>query len=100
QRPLLRIYDTGGVSVFDAIDRADRAGADFVVGPLTREEVVAAAGISTPRPPMLALNFLPPELSPPPAFTQFALSPEDEAREVARRVIADGHRRGVALVPI
>jgi outer membrane PBP1 activator LpoA protein len=100
QRPLLRVYDTGGVSISEALDRATRAGADFVVGPLTREEVVAAAGIFIPRPPMLALNFLPPEHSVPQAFTQFALSPEDEARQVARRVVADGHRRGVALVPI
>ena len=35
----------------------------------------------------------------PQRFYQFALSPEDEAREVARRVIADGRPRGVALVP-
>jgi uncharacterized protein len=30
---------------------------------------------------------------------QFALSPEEEARQVARRVVADGNRAGVALVP-
>src|SRR5262249_13441229 len=32
-------------------------------------------------------------------FYQYALSPEDEARLAARRVLEDGHRRGVALVP-
>ena len=32
-------------------------------------------------------------------FYQFALSPEDEARSVARRVVADGRMKGVAIVP-
>ena len=48
---------------------------------------------------MLALNVLPPEHRVPGAFYQFALAPEDEARQAARRVLADGHARGVALVP-
>jgi len=49
--------------------------------------------------PVLALNFLPPERPAPPQFYQYALSPEDEARLVARRVLEDHHQRGVALVP-
>ncbi len=48
---------------------------------------------------MLALNFLPVEKPAPAAFYQFALSPEDEARQAARRIIADGHRVGIAFVP-
>jgi hypothetical protein len=32
-------------------------------------------------------------------FYQFALSPEDEARQAARRILADGHRHGIAIVP-
>jgi len=52
-----------------------------------------------PRPPLLALNFLPPERVAPAQFYQYALSPEDEARLAARRVLEDHHRRGVALVP-
>jgi outer membrane PBP1 activator LpoA protein len=74
-------------------------GADFIVGPLTREEVVAAADFPGLKVPLLALNFLPPERVPPAQFYQYALSPEDEARLVARRVLEDHHRRGVALVP-
>jgi len=98
-RPRVRIYDTSAMSVAEAVQHATQAGAQFIVGPLTREEVIAAADLPPPHPPVLALNFLTPEHVVPPGFYQFALSPEDEARETARRILADGHRRGVALVP-
>jgi outer membrane PBP1 activator LpoA protein len=48
---------------------------------------------------MLALNFLSAGRSAPPGMDQFALSPEEEAREVARRLLAAGQKRGVALAP-
>jgi outer membrane PBP1 activator LpoA protein len=99
QRPRVRIYDTGAESVAQALSAAVSAGADFIVGPLTREEVAAAADFPGARAPLLALNFLPPEHVAPAQFYQYALSPEDEARLVARRVLEDHHRRGVALVP-
>lgn len=99
ERPRLRVYDTGAQSVADALAQATRDGADFVVGPLTREEVVAAAQFTASRPPILALNFLPSEQPAPARFYEDALSPEDEARLAARRVLEDHHRRGVALVP-
>src|SRR6185312_14430903 len=35
----------------------------------------------------------------PATFYQYALSPEDEARLAARRILEDGHRHGVAIVP-
>jgi hypothetical protein len=99
QRLHVRIYDTSEIGVGAAVSQATRDGAELIVGPLAREAVTAAASITGARPPILALNFLPPGTPTPAAFYQFALSPEDEARQVARRVLADGHRNGVALVP-
>jgi hypothetical protein len=99
QRPRLRLYDTAEISAAEAISRARDEGADFIVGPLTRDEVTAAADLGDARPPILALNFLPSDRAGPAGFYQFALSPEDEARAVARRIIDDGRRRGVAVVP-
>ncbi|TLZ27726.1 MAG: hypothetical protein E6K25_11830, partial [Gammaproteobacteria bacterium] len=61
ERPRVRVYDTGTHSVADALAQASQQGADFIVGPLTREEVAAAAAFSAPRAPLLALNFLPAE---------------------------------------
>ena len=95
----VRIYDTGTLSVAEALSRAGSSGAELIVGPLTREEVIAAAQFASTRPPLLALNFLPPETPAPARFYQYALSPEDEARLVARRILADHHRRGIAIVP-
>jgi outer membrane PBP1 activator LpoA protein len=99
ERPRVRVYDTGTQSVADALTQAVRQGADFIVGPLTREEVTAAAEFAGARAPLLALNFLPADHPAPAQFYQYALSPEDEARMAARRVLEDHHRRGVALVP-
>lgn len=100
QRPIMRVYDTGGEqSVADQIAAATQAGADFIVGPLMRQGVAAAAAERAQRPPLLALNFLPDGEQAPPLFFQFALSPVEEARLVARRVLSDGHHLGVAIVP-
>ena len=100
QRPRVRVYDTAGAVPIDGvIAAAERDGADFIVGPLLRSSVAAAARARAPRPPMLALNFLPRGEVAPPQFFQFALSPTAEARLVAQRVLADGHRLGIAIVP-
>ncbi len=97
--PPLRFYDTAQLPVAEALRLANDSGADQIIGPLLREEVQAAADYSGARPPLLALNFLAADRQPPETFVQFALSPEDEARSVARRALADGRRRAIALVP-
>ncbi|MBS0421917.1 MAG: penicillin-binding protein activator [Proteobacteria bacterium] len=99
QRTPINVYDTGETGIAESISRATQEGADIIVGPLTRDEVVAAAGLVTRRPPILALNFLPASQPTPTAFFQYALSPEDEARLAARRILADGHKNGLAIVP-
>jgi outer membrane PBP1 activator LpoA protein len=99
ERPRLRVYDTAEMSAADAVHSAASEGAELIVGPLTRDEVIAVADLAGPRPAILALNFLPADRPSPDGFFQFALSPEDEARQVAKRVIAEGRRRGVALLP-
>ncbi len=97
--PPLRFYDTAQLPVAEALRLANDSGADQIIGPLLREEVQAAADYSGARPPLLALNFLAVDRPPPETLVQFALSPEDEARSVARRALADGRRRAIALVP-
>jgi uncharacterized protein len=98
-RPDLRLYDTGALPGPEAIAQARAAGSSFVVGPLTREDVAAVAATGAQTVPVLALNFLPPDRTAPSGLYQFALSPEDEARVVAHRLLADGHHRGIALIP-
>jgi hypothetical protein len=98
-RPRLRIYDVAARDASSSYLQAISDGSDFVVGPLTREEVAGLATLADGRATTLALNFLPDGVTVPDRFYQYALSPEDEARQVARRAIADGHVAGLTLVP-
>jgi len=98
-RPDVQIYDTEGGAA-PAFVQAVQNGAQLIVGPLTRDEVTAIAALPGRAVPILALNFLPNDQAGLPGFYQFALSPEDEARQVARHALAEGNRRGVALAPI
>jgi len=96
----IRVYDVnteGGASA--AYANAVTDGAEFVIGPLLRNNVVALANDILVPVPVLTLNYLPDEILAPPGLYQFALAPEDEARSAAVRAINDGHTRGVALVP-
>ncbi|HXG28318.1 MAG TPA: penicillin-binding protein activator [Nevskiales bacterium] len=100
-RPRVRVYDGGSSPdrVLAVYERALAAGADLVVGPLSKEAVATLARMVTPTRPLLALNYLEPGQPAPANFYQFGLAPEDEARQAADRALADGHRRAVALVP-
>jgi len=97
-QPRLRIYDVTLASAPETYDQAIADGADFVIGPLLKENVQALAqrGVSTPT---LTLNFLPDDFQQSVGFYQFSLSPEDEARQVARRAAALGQYRALALAP-
>jgi outer membrane PBP1 activator LpoA protein len=97
-RPRVRIYDVGKDAA-GAYQRAIGEGANVVVGPLTKEHVQAVAALAPPGVITIALNVLPDATPVPPRFYQFALAPEDEARQVAERLLAQGQKVGVALVP-
>jgi len=97
-RPTVRAYDVADDPA-GAYRRALSEGAAFVIGPLGKEAVAAVARVADPRVPTLALNALPDGVATPPRFYQYALAPEDEARQVAERLLAEGLRSGAALVP-
>ena len=99
QRPVVKVYDTGAMSVSAAMATAQAEGTAFFVGPLTKDEITEAINQNLQRTPMLLLNFLPFEQPAPPFVYQFALSPEDEARQIARRALAQGQRRAIVLAP-
>jgi len=100
ERPFVKIYDSGETGALSAYRRAIAEGAEFVVGPLTKDEVAAIASSAETSVVTLALNQLADDQGvPPPLMFQFALDPEEEARQVAQRVVADGRSRGVVLLP-
>lgn len=99
--PQVGVYDTGATpdSLMAAYRRALDSGAEFLVGPLTREDVTTLAGSGRLAVPVLALNYLDSGQQTPFNLFQWGLATEDEARQAAERAIADRQYRAVALVP-
>ena len=94
RRPELRFYDTSaGASA--AYARAAAEANDFVVGPLSREEVDAVFAIATPPVPLLALNRG--SRMPPAGSASFSLSPEDEGITAAEYILDSGARRVLVI---
>lgn len=101
QVPVVTLYDAGGTAAGaqSAYRQAVAAGADMVIGPLIKNAVSGIAALGSLPVPVLALNTLDTNQSAPSGMFQFGLPPEDEATQVAKRVIAEGLKRGVALYP-
>jgi len=100
EQQTVRVYDVnneGGASAAYATAVAE--GAEFVIGPLLRNNVIELANDILVPVPVLTLNYLSDTTLAPPGLYQFALAPEDEARSAAQRALADGHTQAVALVP-
>jgi len=100
EQQIVRVYDVskeGGASAAYTAAVAD--GAEVVIGPLLKNNVIELANDILVPVPVLTLNYLPDDTLAPPGLFQFALAPEDEARSAAGRALADGHTLAVALVP-
>jgi uncharacterized protein len=98
-RPTVRIYDTAALTVPTALKNARADGADMVVGPLTKPEVQAANDERTGNLPMLLLNNLSGNAATGANIYQYALAPEDEARQIARQMVTSGKRNALVLTP-
>lgn len=97
-RAELHVYDTAAGAPA-ALQQARNDGNGLIIGPLTKSDVAALADLGSFNTPIIALNTLPTGRAAPIGLYQFALSPEDEARDVARHMLAQGQKRGIALVP-
>lgn len=99
QAPRIHIYDVGAGphSVWVQYQQAVNDGAQMVIGPLHKESVQTLAQAGTLAVPVLALNQAEDDSNP--ALYQFALAPEDEARQVAERARWEGHDGALALIP-
>ncbi|APZ42134.1 penicillin-binding protein activator [Acidihalobacter ferrooxydans] len=99
----LRIYNTGAqpADLLTLYAQAVSNGAQFVIGPLDRNQVsrLAASGIVSV--PTLALNYVDTanKAPLPNDFYEFGLSPSAEARQVAEKASLDGRTAAVVLVP-
>ncbi|HDX0937775.1 TPA: penicillin-binding protein activator, partial [Stenotrophomonas maltophilia] len=96
RRPDINFIDTAGTpaGALAAYDKAVASGADFVVGPLGRDEVDAVYGRKQLQVPVLALNRG--KDGPPAGSAGFSLAPEDDGIVAAEYL--RGRERGKALV--
>ncbi|MBP6750193.1 MAG: penicillin-binding protein activator [Xanthomonadaceae bacterium] len=96
-RPDVAFYDTTGTpaGTVAAYQKAVTDGADYVLGPLGRDEVGALFKESLTV-PVLALNRGP--VAPPSGNASFSLAPEDDGIAAAEYLISRNARRVVVLV--
>ena len=84
---------------FSALD----AGADWIIGPLRREDVDAMLNLAGMSTPVLALNDLPEAFVAPPGLENqvrgLSLSQDEEVRAIARHAAASGFERAILLAP-
>ncbi len=126
RRPEVAVQTMHRDDVWSPYQAAVGSGAEFVVGPLERSAVDTIASADALPVPTLALNYATRDASAPrdadepdPFATggvitrnapepsrdrpellfQFALSPEDEARLVAKRAWFDGHTKAAVIAP-
>jgi outer membrane PBP1 activator LpoA protein len=94
RRPDITFYDTAG-GVGAAYARAVAAGADFMVGPLGRDEVGRLFGPGKLDVPVLALNRG--NVAPPADSASFSLAPEDDGIAAAEYLVARKAMRALVL---
>ncbi|MFP4155959.1 MAG: penicillin-binding protein activator [Halothiobacillaceae bacterium] len=98
--PEIRHFDAGETpeDFTAALDEALAERPAVLIGPLLKGQLPALEGLPAGSPPVLALNLDEAGPPPPPQVVRFALSPEQDARAVAARMIADGRYRALMLL--
>jgi len=95
----IRLYDADASNIDIVYQQAVTDGADFIVGPLAKDAVKQLSQKDSFTTPTLMLNANDENTISHSRLYQFALLPEDEARQVAERVWLDGHSKGIILYP-
>lgn len=96
-KPALRFVDSEAGDVQLLYQRFVREGAEFVVGPLTKEELLALARNGELSVPVLGLNQTPGVTQE--NLYQFGLTPEQEVEQSASSAWFDGRQNAVVLAP-
>jgi hypothetical protein len=79
--------------------QAIQDGADFIVGPISKELVNQLQQQDKLQVPTLALNYAEDTREPTLNLYQFGLRPEDEAEQIADFALAEGRNLAITLVP-
>lgn len=94
-----KIYDTTTDDVCQLYQQALQDGAQLIVGPLTKDDVVAFSRCYQEEVPVLSLNYLPDSSNTPKHFIQFGLSPNQSAEQAADYAIQHGIAKIMLINP-
>lgn len=84
----------------EAYHAAEQQGADIIIGPLDKDRLRQLAAYPQRALPIIALNRIDTTpVSGGRALVQLALSPQDEAQQLARLAFGKGHRNGMLIYP-
>jgi len=106
-KPVITIYDTSQGDILDIYRLAIEQGAEFIVGPLTKESIQRLLDSDIEKVKTLTLNRLARDqftvesegTDITPLIYQYGLLPEDEAYQAAERIWLDGHMKVLVLTP-
>lgn len=88
-RPEIAIYDTNSNAIVNLYQQAKEQGADFIVGPLLKENINTLVSNHQINVPTLALNNVTIDTA---MLYQFGLSPDVEAAQVAEQIASEEQR--------
>ncbi len=99
-RPIVRVYNSHGTTAgsIAGYQQAVADGAQFVVGPLTRDDVTALFSQASLPVPVLALNHPDNRQLPAGDTSEFGLLPENEGAQAADRMIGRGLRHAYVII--
>jgi len=95
----IRVINTSAKAFGPLYDELSSGGFDLIVGPLEKEALASLAAMNTLPVPALGLNYLPEGTTPPDGLYQYGLSAEDEARQIADRLVDEGLNNVLVLIP-
>lgn len=95
----LTLYDTNNGGFSRIYARLLETDPDLVIGPLRKESLSRLKSQTQMPIPVLALNYTPDPGPTPEDFYQFGLASEDEVRQVAERLHAEGHHNALLFAP-
>ncbi len=98
KKPKVIVFDTNDQSINSVYKQAIGAGADFIVGPLIKQDLENLVKTTHLSVPVLALNTLPENRLYSSLLFQFGLSPETEAAAIVDKAWENHHKNALLIV--
>lgn len=95
----ITVYDTTDHDVQTVYRQAVHQGANVVVGPLIKHDVARIEAMGSALVPTLGLNRTHHSKKTTHHLFEYALSPHDEAQQVAKKILRDGASRVLVIIP-